>query len=466
MLTIGNAIVDVLAHTEEDFLVREGLVKGSMRLIDGKEADRLFGHMGPTQLISGGCAGNTAAGVASFGGRAAFIGKVADDELGQLLPPRHACARHPFPDRAADRRHADGALDDPDHAGQRAHDEHLSRRLPGADARPTSTAPTVEGAAITYLEGYLWDPPKAKEAFRIAAEDRARRRAQGRDHALRLLLRRPLSRRVHRADADRRARHRLRQPARGAVALPDQRFRDGGRMPRARHPARRRHDERGGLDGRRGRQAHPHPGGEGRADRRPDRRRRPLRGRLPLRPVARLSARGLRPARLARGGRGDLATSARGRSTRSGSSPARRVLRPEPSDILPRLADQAPPLQKVARLPERTGCAARRGPECCRDRGRSTAGTGCAARRSRSPPAPTGGRKGRARGSRPCRRRPACWPEPRRRAAAANPIAAISAAVARSEPREASRSPLAAAPMLCSYSHCSRSGVSRCEPGT
>ena len=82
VLTIGNAIVDVLAHTEEDFLVREGLVKGSMRLIDGKEADRLFEHMGTTQLVSGGCAGNTAAGVASFGGRAAFIGKVADDELG------------------------------------------------------------------------------------------------------------------------------------------------------------------------------------------------------------------------------------------------------------------------------------------------------------------------------------------------------------------------------------------------
>src|SRR5687767_13274277 len=82
VLTIGNAIVDVLAHSEEDFLVREGLVKGAMRLIEEPEADRLYGHMGPAQLISGGCAGNTAAGVASFGGRAAFIGKVADDELG------------------------------------------------------------------------------------------------------------------------------------------------------------------------------------------------------------------------------------------------------------------------------------------------------------------------------------------------------------------------------------------------
>ncbi len=133
VLTIGNAIVDVLAHAEEDFLVREGLVKGSMRLIDGAEAERLYGHMGPAQLISGGCAGNTAAGVASFGGRAAFIGKVADDELGRFF--RHdmqALGIH-FPTAAARRRHADGALDDPDHAGRRAHHEHQSRRLPGAD---------------------------------------------------------------------------------------------------------------------------------------------------------------------------------------------------------------------------------------------------------------------------------------------------------------------------------------------
>ena len=84
VLTIGNAIVDVLAHAEEDFLLREGLVKGSMRLIDGDEAERLYDHMGTVQLISGGCAGNTAAGVASFGGRTAFIGKVADDELGRF----------------------------------------------------------------------------------------------------------------------------------------------------------------------------------------------------------------------------------------------------------------------------------------------------------------------------------------------------------------------------------------------
>ena len=169
VLTIGNAIVDVLAHAEEDFLVREGLVKGAMRLIDGAEADRLFGRMGAAQLISGGCAGNTAAGIASFGGRTAFIGKVAGDELGRFF--RHdmqALGIH-FPTAPLD----DGTptarsmiLITPD--GERTMNTHLAacQELSPADI----DRGTVEGAAITYLEGYLWDPPKAKEAFRIAAD--------------------------------------------------------------------------------------------------------------------------------------------------------------------------------------------------------------------------------------------------------------------------------------------------------
>ena len=168
VLTIGNAIVDVLAHTEEDFLVREGLVKGSMRLIDGTEADRLFQHMGTTQLISGGCAGNTAAGVASFGGRAAFIGKVAEDELGKFFRhDMHALGIH-FPAAPV----TDGTptarsmiLITPD--SERTMNTYLAacQELTSDDI----DRPTVEGAAITYLEGYLWDPPKAKEAFRVAA---------------------------------------------------------------------------------------------------------------------------------------------------------------------------------------------------------------------------------------------------------------------------------------------------------
>ncbi|MGH6925106.1 MAG: adenosine kinase [Propylenella sp.] len=169
VLTIGNAIVDVLAHTEEDFLVREGLVKGSMRLIDGAEADRLYDHMGAAQLISGGCAGNTAAGVASFGGRAAFIGKVADDELGRFYRHDMKALGIAFPTVAL----ADGTptarsmiLITPD--GERTMNTNLAacQELTPADVDRA----TVENAAITYLEGYLWDPPKAKEAFRMAAK--------------------------------------------------------------------------------------------------------------------------------------------------------------------------------------------------------------------------------------------------------------------------------------------------------
>src|SRR6059058_4182725 len=84
VLCIGNAIVDVIANATDDFLSGEGLVKGSMRLIDADEAERLYSHMGPAHQVSGGSAGNTAAGVAALGGRAGFIGQVALDQLGEF----------------------------------------------------------------------------------------------------------------------------------------------------------------------------------------------------------------------------------------------------------------------------------------------------------------------------------------------------------------------------------------------
>src|SRR5437868_6076116 len=90
VLCIGNAIVDVIANAGDDFLRDEGLVKGAMRLIDAEEAERLYAHMGPAHQVSGGSAGNTAAGVAALGGRAGFIGQVAPDQLGELY--RHDLA--------------------------------------------------------------------------------------------------------------------------------------------------------------------------------------------------------------------------------------------------------------------------------------------------------------------------------------------------------------------------------------
>jgi sugar/nucleoside kinase (ribokinase family) len=84
VLAIGNAMVDVIADCDDAFLKAEGLTKGAMRLVDAEEAERLYSHMKPAREISGGSAGNTAAGVAALGGRAGFIGQVAPDQLGDF----------------------------------------------------------------------------------------------------------------------------------------------------------------------------------------------------------------------------------------------------------------------------------------------------------------------------------------------------------------------------------------------
>src|SRR4051794_10868715 len=84
VLCIGNAIVDVIAEASDDFLRDEGLVKGTMRLIDANEAERLYSHMGPAHQVSGGSAGNTAAGIAALRARSGFIGQVAPDQLGDF----------------------------------------------------------------------------------------------------------------------------------------------------------------------------------------------------------------------------------------------------------------------------------------------------------------------------------------------------------------------------------------------
>lgn len=168
VLCIGNAIFDVLASVEEDFLVAESLTKGSMRLVDAEESLRLYDRIGAAVRIPGGCAGNTASGVASLGGRAAFVGKVAADELGDAYGHDMRGAGIHFATPAL----KDGAptarsiiLITPD--GERTMNTYLGacQELGPADVDPA----TVEAAAITYLEGYLWDPPAAKEAFRRAS---------------------------------------------------------------------------------------------------------------------------------------------------------------------------------------------------------------------------------------------------------------------------------------------------------
>ncbi len=169
VLAIGNAIVDVMARAEDDFLVGHRLIKGTMHLIDEARAQTLYAAMGPAIEASGGSAGNSAAGVASLGGRVAFIGKVADDTLGRFY--RHdmqAAGVHfataPLVGGAPTARSM--ILITPD--GERTMNTYLGacQALAADDIDPE----VVTAAAITYLEGYLWDPPQAKKAFRRAAE--------------------------------------------------------------------------------------------------------------------------------------------------------------------------------------------------------------------------------------------------------------------------------------------------------
>src|SRR5204862_337267 len=168
VIGMGNALVDVLCHESAAFLDRHALVKGTMHLVDEPRARRLYEAMGPAVEVSGGSAANTIVGVASFGGRAHYIGKVRDDQLGEVFshdlratgvgyttatattgPPTGRCLIVVTPD------------------AQRTMSTYLgaSVQLGPADV----DARLIARGRILYLEGYLFDPPAAQEAFRVAA---------------------------------------------------------------------------------------------------------------------------------------------------------------------------------------------------------------------------------------------------------------------------------------------------------
>ncbi len=170
VVAIGNAIVDVLAQAEDSFIEEIGVAKGSMQLMfSPEEADALYAKMGPGREISGGSAANTVAGIAALGGKCAFIGQVADDELGQIFghdirsvgvdfdttvrpgqPTTARCLIFVTPD------------------GQRTMNTFLgaSQFLPAAALDET----LIANGAILYLEGYLWDPEEPRAAMRKAIE--------------------------------------------------------------------------------------------------------------------------------------------------------------------------------------------------------------------------------------------------------------------------------------------------------
>jgi sugar/nucleoside kinase (ribokinase family) len=165
---IGNAIVDIIAHADDAFLAASSMVKGSMALIDESRAEAIYASMGSGLEMSGGSAGNTVAGIASLGGRAGYIGKVRDDLLGKTFRHDITSAGVEFPTPAATSGPATARsmiLVTPD--AQRTMNTFLGACV---NLGPEDIdRQLIERAAITYLEGYLFDPPHAQEAFRHAA---------------------------------------------------------------------------------------------------------------------------------------------------------------------------------------------------------------------------------------------------------------------------------------------------------
>jgi sugar/nucleoside kinase (ribokinase family) len=179
---IGNAIVDIIDNTDDAFLARHDMAKGGMALIDEARAEAIYAAMGPAIEMSGGSAGNTIAGLASFGARCGYIGKVRDDQLGEVFRHDITAAGVSFTTPAA----TDGPatarcliLVTPD--AQRTMNTFLGACVNlGPDDIDEAL---IASARITYLEGYLYDPPHAQAAFRKAA---AAARSAGRKVALSL----------------------------------------------------------------------------------------------------------------------------------------------------------------------------------------------------------------------------------------------------------------------------------------
>lgn len=169
VLCIGNAIVDIIARADDDFLRDNNIIKGAMNLIDAERATSLYDKMGPAVETSGGSAGNTAAGIASMGGKAAYFGKVTDDGLGAIF--RHdiraqGVAFDTLPLIAEPPTARSMIFVTPD--GERSMNTYLGAcvELTTDDVEEDKAA----NAQVTYFEGYLWDPPQAKDAIRKTAD--------------------------------------------------------------------------------------------------------------------------------------------------------------------------------------------------------------------------------------------------------------------------------------------------------
>jgi sugar/nucleoside kinase (ribokinase family) len=168
VIAIGDAMVDVIATCDDSFLTERGLVKGSMRLIDPGEADALYSAMGPGRETSGGSAANTMAGIAALGARAAFVGQVADDQLGAIFAHDMRSLGVDFSTEPLANGEPTGRcliLVTPDA-------QRTMNTCPGASYRLTAKAldpDLIRSSAITFLEGYLWGPESPRQAMLEAA---------------------------------------------------------------------------------------------------------------------------------------------------------------------------------------------------------------------------------------------------------------------------------------------------------
>ena len=166
---IGNAIIDLIAHAEDDFLEQQQLAKGGMTLIDEPTAERLYAAMGPATRASGGSAGNTIAGLGSLGAACGYIGKLRDDELGAAYRHDLLAGGVSFTTAMA----TDGPATARCIIFVTSDAERTMNTYLGACVNLTADdidAGLVSSAKITYLEGYLYDEPHAKEAFHRAAD--------------------------------------------------------------------------------------------------------------------------------------------------------------------------------------------------------------------------------------------------------------------------------------------------------
>jgi sugar/nucleoside kinase (ribokinase family) len=168
VVALGHPLVDVLAHETDDVVARTGVERGAMTMVDAGRSDEIYAQLGPAQETSGGSAANTAVGVAAFGGRAAFIGRIADDAFGKVFAHDLRGAGVEFDvSPATDGSPTGRCLVIVGADAERTMCTYLGA---GAELDPVDVdAERIASAAVTYLEGYLWDGEAAKDAIRRAA---------------------------------------------------------------------------------------------------------------------------------------------------------------------------------------------------------------------------------------------------------------------------------------------------------